>query len=389
VTPPARTPAGVDRRPAEQGARPAPPEGPEAPFTPTKPPRSRVVRRLLRVPLFYKIVFANAAIVLLATIVGAFSARAFVRAGADLSVSWVILLGLAGVLLTVLVNAIIVRVALTPLKLLEQTAARVQSGDLDARVPFSPLRDPELERVTGTFNAMLDTLETYRQRLREVAARALNAEEEERKRIARELHDDTAQSLAALLIRLRLLRGTDDPAERERTVDEFRAEVGQALERVRRFARGLRPPALDELGLVPGLESHIRGLSESVGVPIRMEAEHIENQLTPQAELALYRIAQEAISNAIRHASPGEVRVEITRTGDQVTLAVRDDGSGFLVDAVMGEGERGLGLFGMQERAAYVGGHVTVQSRPGGGTLVQAVIPTSSQLRPYSRGEGA
>src|SRR5690606_26966898 len=131
------------------------------------------------------------------------------------------------------------------------------------------------ERLTGTFNGMLDTLDSYRQRLSGVAVRALNAAEQERKRIARELHDDTAQSLAALLIRLRILRGMDDPAARDEMIDQFRLEIGEALERVRRFARGLRPPALEELGLVPAIESHVRSLSESVGINIRVEAEPI------------------------------------------------------------------------------------------------------------------
>ena len=94
-----------------------------------------------------------------------------------------------------------------------------------------------------------------------MAKSALSAEEEERKRIARELHDDTAQTLAALLIRLRLARGTEDPAARDAHLDQFRGEIGEALERIRRFARGLRPPALDELGLVPALESHVRTLA--------------------------------------------------------------------------------------------------------------------------------
>jgi two-component system sensor histidine kinase UhpB len=313
-----------------------------------------------------------------------------VRGGPGFPVIWVVVFSLAGILATVLVNALILSVALRPLHLLEDTARRVQDGDVDARVPYSPLLDSELERLTGTFNGMLDNLETYRQRLSGIAARAMKAEEQERMRIARELHDDTAQYLAALLIRLRLLRGVADPAARDAALDEFRVEIGEALERVRRFARGLRPPALDEFGLVPALESHVRGLSESVGIGIRVEAEPIENLLTQQAELALYRIAQEAISNAIRHAEPTSVSVRIAPEAGSVVLNVVDDGVGFSVDEMVDSDDRGLGLFGMRERAAYVGGHVMIDSIPGRGTRVRAAVPiTSGRRRQRAGGAGS
>jgi len=342
-----------------------------------------IVRRLLRVPLFFKILVANSAIVLVGTIVGMVVTRRLIDNGDDVAAAWIFLLATTGVMVTVLVNAIILRVALRPLKLLEETAARVQAGDVDERVPYSPLRDRELERLTGTFNAMLDTLESYRQRLSGVAARALRAEEEERMRIARELHDDTAQSLAALLIRLRLIRGIEGAEERDASLDEFRKQLGEALERIRRFARGLRPPALDDLGLVPALESHARSLSESVGIPIRVEHGPIEEVLSRQAELALYRIAQEAISNAVRHAEPSRVEVRIECLEGIVGLSVDDDGRGFDLEDVSSGRERGLGLFGMQERAAYVGGSVVVESRHGGGTRVRAEIPTASRMHDF------
>jgi two-component system, NarL family, sensor histidine kinase UhpB len=352
------------------------------------PAMERLVGSLLRVPLFYKILIANAAIVLIGTVGGTVLTRAILLSGEEFPVFWVILLGIGSLLVTILVNAVILRVALRPLKLLEETAARVQAGDVDARVPFSPLRDTQLERLTGTFNAMLDNLESYRSRLSGIAARALNAEEQERKRIARELHDDTAQYLAALLLRLRVLRRTEDQATRDAAIDEFRTEIGEALERIRRFARGLRPPALDELGLIPALESHVRGIAESVGVPIRVEAEPIVDLLSQQAELALYRIAQEAISNAVRHAEPGRVDVRIERTRGAVALTVTDDGCGFVVEAVSESDDSGLGLFGMKERAAYVGGQLAIRSHPGRGTEVRALIPVSAPWRAV-RAEGA
>jgi len=336
-------------------------------------------RRLLRLPLFYKILIANAAIVVLGAIFGTTLTRHVLRGGSAgvSTTALVVLLSIAGVAVTVLVNALILRLALSPLELLEQTAARVQAGDVDARVPASPVADRGLERLMGTFNAMLDNLEVYRQRLRDVAARALTAEEEERKRIARELHDDTAQTLAALLVRLRLIRGLADDAAREESLEQLRTEVSAALDRVRRFARGLRPPALDELGLVPALESHIRSLSETAGAAIRLDANAAERELTSQAELALYRITQEALSNAVRHSGAEHVLVRIAHGEHWVTVTVQDDGKGFVVDRVLSSGQQGLGLFGMQERAAYVGGRVAIQSRPGRGTTIRAEVPVA------------
>jgi two-component system sensor histidine kinase UhpB len=335
---------------------------------------SSVPQAILRVPLFYKILIANAAIVVVGAIVGTAVTLHYLRSGGFSAPVLIGVLALGGVGVTVLVNALIVRLALTPLHLLEETAARVQGGDLDARVPESSLADRELERLTRTFNAMLDNLESYGQRLRDVAARALNAEEEERKRISRELHDDTAQTLAALLIRLRIARGIEDAGARDAHLEQFRVEIGEALERIRRFARGLRPPALDELGLVPALETHVRVLSESNAATVRIEAEPIESDLTRQAELALYRIAQEALSNAVRHGGARHVLLRLRPEGGAVVLTVSDDGVGFDVDAARAEG-RGLGLFGMEERAFYVGGSLEIRSEPGRGTHVHARVP--------------
>jgi two-component system sensor histidine kinase UhpB len=353
-------------------------------------PDNPFLRALLRVPLFYKILIANAVIVLMGALIGtAVSARYL--AGGDGGVSafgFAVLLALAGVAVTLLVNALILRLALEPLEMLERTAADVQAGDLDCRVPPSAVADAALERLTGTFNGMLDTLESYRQRLRDVAARALNAEEEERKRIARELHDDTAQTLAALLIRLRVARATGEPTMHGRILDEFREELSQALERIRRFAQGLRPPALDELGLVPALEAHVRGLGESPGRVIRMEAEPVGTALGEHAELALYRIAQEALFNAIRHSGAATVELRILRTPTGVRVVVRDDGSGFDAEEVLSREGRGLGLFGMQERAAYVGGRVEIRSSPGRGTKVTAEAPAGGEAAVPRPGDG-
>lgn len=363
--------------PGPPGELDAPRDG--ADLAPPARPRG-MAGLFLGVPLFYKILLANALIVVLGTVGGTWVTTTFVRHTPYRSIfDLVTLLVLGGVVLTVLVNALILRLALSPLQLLEETAARVQAGDLDARTPLSPLADRELERLTATFNGMLDTMAVYRQRLRDVAVRALTAAEEERKRIARELHDETAQMLAALLIRVRIVRNSSDPEALDALLEEMRREIGRSLEGIRRFARGLRPPALDELGLGPAIESHARNLSESVGIPIRVDADPLEGVLSPEAELAIYRIVQEALSNVVRHAGATRAAVRLTRAPGAVTATVRDDGRGFDVTGVMSGERQGLGLFGMQERAAYLGGRVEIDSRPGAGTTVTAEVPATER----------
>jgi signal transduction histidine kinase len=156
----------------------------------------------------------------------------------------------------------------------------------------------------------------------------------------------------------------------------MRREIGAALEGVRRFARGLRPPALDELGLIPAIESHIRSVAEVAGFPVRLDAEPVDGALSPEAELAVYRIVQEALSNVVRHAGATSAVVRLEREPEQLVVCVEDDGRGF--ETARAHNAGGLGLFGMSERAAYLGGRVDVKSAPGSGTQVRAQIPLST-----------
>jgi len=333
-----------------------------------------IVARLLGVSLPVKILVANGAIVTVAMLAAAAAAVGLIAGPIDTAALLRILpLVLVGAAASVAVNAALVRLALDPLHTLEHTARRIAAGDMDARVPESRLADRDLRAVIRVLNEMLDRLAIHRQRLRAITARALEAAEEERKRLAQELYSDTAQSLSELMIRLRLARGRPDGAAGDPGLDEVRDGLAAAIERLRRYASDLRPPALDMLGLVPAVEAYTRTLAESTGLEIQVRTEPIAGLLTPEAELALYRIIQEALSNAARHSGADRVEVRIGRNGGRVVATVEDRGRGF--DLAEAERAGAIGLLGMEERAAWVGGRVRVESEPGHGTRVEIEMP--------------
>jgi two-component system, NarL family, sensor histidine kinase UhpB len=343
-------------------------------------PQWRLSRSLLRMPLFGKILIANALIVALVAVLGAALA---VRVGATglprPATELIALIAFWGIAASVVVNGLILRIALLPLKKLEETARRVEQGDLDARVEPSDLADRNFERIVLTFNAMLDGAARYRQRLRDVAARALTAAESERKRIALELHDGTAQQLAGLRVRLRLVRNLDDQEMRNAQLDQVSREIAEAIDEVRRMARNLRPQALDVLGLAPAIESHARSLSEAADLSLDLRLDLDGAGLAPEVELALYRILQEALSNVVRHSGASTVRIGLSRSSaSAVELSIEDDGAGFHVERILADQTRGLGLLGMHERAGYIGGSVDVVSTPGRGTRIVVRVPGAS-----------
>lgn len=382
----AHTPAGEAGagRPPGQGTDAARGAGVAATNGKTPGALRRTLHAFLGVRLFYKILVANAGIVVAGAIAGTAVTARHVRAAPDGAlIELVGLLALASVIVSVLVNALILIVALKPVRTLEAAAARIHGGDLAARAPLSPLADRDLRRLIRTFNGMLDRLALYRSRLRGMAQRILQVAEEDRRRIAKDLHDDTAETLAALLLRVRLAQSEEDPALRDAILGEIRQAIAEAMERVRFSAHGLRPPALDAFGLAAALDAHVRSVADATGIAVDFGAGAIEGTLSPEAELALYRIVQEALSNVIRHAQATRVRVNLRATADHVVAAVEDDGCGFRVNE-MRAATKGFGLFGMRERAEYLGGRLEIRSGPGEGTRIEAVIPrpASSEERP-------
>lgn len=337
----------------------------------------RLLRALGAVSLFWKVLLANAVVVLGSVVAGMALARHAAVTGREQD-GWVLVgyaMGVTG--LTLLVNALVLRAAFLPLQRLERTADAVRRGDYRRRAPQSLLNDPTIQRLTDAFNAMLAAQEEGRAELAALSSRALDAQEEERRRIARELHDETAQELTALLVRIRLAAdGSREPATRERLA-ELRAAAAQALDGVRRLARELRPTILDDLGLVEAVRAHAHDLSTRGLARIVVEVVDCDERMDPTRELVLYRVIQEALSNAVKHAEARAIEVALARTGNAIIATVNDNGRGFdpATVVVPSPTGRGLGLLGMRERLTLVGGKLELDARPGAGTTVRATVP--------------
>ena len=210
--------------------------------------------------------------------------------------------------------------------------------------------------------------------LREQLAKVTEGQEQERQRIARELHDGLAPDLASLNLRLRAIR-----TQLERNghaaadeIDELAGHVQASIRDIRRLIHDLRPVALDELGLIPALREHLSRCSEEHGLVIELRAEAGE-RLPADIETALFRIVQEAVNNVIRHAQAHHVTVTLDRQTDQVRLFIGDDGLGF--DTRLPRSKNHVGLWSMRERVEQLGGRFSVQSLPGEGTTITAALP--------------
>ena len=273
------------------------------------------------------------------------------------------------IVLVLLINMLMIQRRFTPLERLIERVEAIdpqQPGEFDA--PEVGAGSDEVDRLAASFRRLLGRIEAERRRSGRLA---LRAQEEERKRLARDLHDEVNQALTAILLRLQAV-SQDAPPHVAEELTEVRRLVNQAMEELLRLARQLRPTALDDHGLYTAIESQVRRFSNQTGIAADLRTHGDPAELDPDREIAVFRIAQEALANVARHAGASSVEVDVERLGDHgVALTVRDDGRGFSL-----EGEsNGLGLNGMAERARLVGGELEIDSRPGGGTALSLKVP--------------
>ena len=205
--------------------------------------------------------------------------------------------------------------------------------------------------------------------LRDLSARLLRAQENERRTLARELHDEVGQSLSAILMETEGAECAEEPGEIHEHLSAIRAMAEKTVNQVRDLALLLRPSMLDDFGLVPALKWQAREMGKRTGLHVTVQADDTVDGLPDEHQTCIYRLVQEALNNSSRHASARNVEVRVTREGPRVNFSVRDDGAGFDPRLV-----RGLGLLGMEERVRRLGGVVRVDSQPGRGTLVAAEL---------------
>lgn len=222
--------------------------------------------------------------------------------------------------------------------------------------------------------------------LRHLSHQVLQAQEEERKRISRELHDEIAQVLMAITLHLAALKKEASPNSKDlkRKITRTQRLVEKSVSIVHQFAGQLRPPALDDLGLIPALHSYMKDFARQTGIPIRFTsfARGRTEQLDSAKRTVLYRVAQEALINVARHAQATLVKVSIQKLRDAIRMEIKDNGKSFQVQGVLtARRNKGLGLLGMRERVEMVGGRFTVESSPGRGTTIRAEIPFANGAR--------
>jgi two-component system sensor histidine kinase UhpB len=282
---------------------------------------------------------------------------------------WSFLLLALTIMLVLLVNMMMLRRRFSPLEELIERIEAVDPADAeDFELPvYSGDVSEEVERLTGSFQRLLARVEEERRRSGRLV---LRAQEEERRRLARDLHDEVNQALTAILLRLEAL-SQSVPEESADELGEVKRLVNQAMSELLQLARQLRPTALDDHGLLPALATHVRRFASQTGIDADLRTRGQADELGPDQEIAVYRVAQEALANVARHAEASRVEVDLDASDGSLELRVRDDGRGF---DERGR-RRGLGLDGMAERARLVGGELTIDSIPGSGTELVMRVP--------------
>jgi two-component system, NarL family, sensor histidine kinase UhpB len=293
--------------------------------------------------------------------------------GIDLSIQaqrWQFLILAMALMLTFLLNTLLLRKRFEPFERLVAMMERVDLSRPGRRLDLetNPRQGSnDVQRLAAAFNFMLERLERERLRSGELV---LRAQEEERKRIARDLHDEVNQSLTALLLRIEAAT-QDAPPELQQELAETKHLANRAMTELLDLARQLRPTALDDHGLVAALRTHVKDYDRRSDASAHFWVDPDIQELAPDVQLVIYRVAQEALVNAARHSGASRIEVNLERHNSSVCLQVADNGSGF----AFADESKGLGLSGMRERALLVGGSLEIDSRQGTGTTVKLEVP--------------
>lgn len=345
---------------------------------------NRLFRPVLGIPVFYKVLIANSLIIFVGATGGTWLASQL----NSITYAPLVVFVTIGWLVSVVLNFVVLQIAFRPLMDLGKVMNRVQAGESSLRAPLTGL-DPQADQLARTFNMMLEAIDEAN-RLR--ATQIINAQEQERKRIARELHDETSQVLTSLLISLAILEEALTTQEARSRIAETRVLAHRTLRAIRSLSIDLRPSALDDLGLLPALRWYVKEYQQKTSIEVDFQASGSKERLPTEMETALYRIVQESLTNIAKHAQANKASVMLKEDNSAVYATIIDDGCGFDAEQLQrtpGSGqERGWGLVGMYERAHLLDGTLTIDSCPGKGTTVRACIPIPSHLAASPKKEG-
>jgi signal transduction histidine kinase len=339
-------------------------------------PRSwrRLVATVLRLPLLLKLAGANALIVVVAWM------AAYIEQRAD---DWRLLVVLGAALAAgMAVNLVLVVIALRPIKELEATAARVWKGDLGARVPWSAVADPGIERLSVALNFMIETLSLDRRRARALTVEVVRQGDEQRAKVARQLHESIAQSLAGQLYLLKSARDRCENRSAAQDVEAARQITQRCIEELRELSTRVHPRLLDEFGLLAAVRHMARTLAPNSGMEINVRQEGVENLrgLAASSRAVLYNVIEEAVRNAVQHSGATRVEISILGSPERILVEVSDNGAGFdTSDPRVAATGTGLGL--IRERIAFLGGECGIYSSPGEGSSVSARLPLIAEER--------
>jgi len=312
-----------------------------------------------RLPLYWRVFAVNASLL---TVIAVLLLVTPVTISFPIALAEAIVV-VTGLLVTIALNAILLRRAFAPL---DRLAQRMELVDLlRPGQRLRVLRHDEVGRVVAAFNRMLDRLERERH---ESGRRVLAAQEAERVGIARDLHDEVGQVLTGVLLQLNSI--AEGAPEHRDELDQAREAVRRALDEVRRISRELRPEMLEHLGLVSALTELSTSFARVAGVRVDRDFAASLPKLAPETELAVYRVAQESLTNVARHAQASRARIALEPGHDSVVLRVTDDGRGFAGSPI----EHG-GLRSMRERAVLVGGALAIKEAPDGGVEIRLEVP--------------
>lgn len=370
--------------------------------------KSRGISFWTRLSLLKKIYIFHLVVILGGAIIGSWLTAQIAEAGKFNIVSFSVIIATA-VLFSGAVNFVILKIAFRPFEELQKVISKVHTGNPRARVALNKITDPDVRQFTTALNHMLNRLEENahviqedQRQLQMMTARVINAQENERKRIARELHDEASQSLTAMIMGLEAARQsapTGDAALQQNLLG-LKELAAATLEELRKLALDLRPTMLDDLGLIPAVRWLSRTARERGNLAVNFSPSGFEGheRLAPELETCLFRISQECFTNILKHANASVVDIKLERfevdtynAGPGVRLTVRDDGRGFDRVAARAKAYQGghLGLFDIEERAAMLGGQVKIGpanahlEAPGTCTVVTLPLqPSQAELKP-------